>query len=260
MSKTYHHHVPPFSHKSGARIELHWNIVVPDSPIKPDLDGLWERARFIKLDNVEVLAFSPEDLFLHLCIYACSHLQTGLDLIPLFDLAELMKTSADTIDWSLLMERAASWGGRKCVYLMLLLVRDLLGEAPPDRIMPEMKPADYRPVFLDEALEQIFEASPPAQIMRLRIGLLLKIKKSKRIKNKISALFKAAFPSKEYLARFYSVSFSSPKIYLCRLFHPGRLIVRYILVLLRLFRRDQSAIKAVHQEHRVSEVSDWMFS
>jgi hypothetical protein len=79
--------------------------------------------------------------------------------------------------------------------------------------MPEMKPADYRPVFLDEALEQIFEASPPAQIMRLRIGLLLKIKKSKRIKNKISALFKAAFPSKEYLARFYSVSFSSPKIY-----------------------------------------------
>ncbi|MGD0781279.1 MAG: nucleotidyltransferase family protein [Candidatus Aminicenantales bacterium] len=260
MSKTYHHHLPPFTNKNGVMIELHWNIVTPDGPIKVDLDGLWERARFIKLDAVEVLSLSPEDLFLHLCIHACFHLQTGFDLIPLCDLAGLMKTPGDGIDWPVVMDRAARWGGRKCVYLMLLLVRDLLGAAPPERILSEMKPADYQPDFFDGALEQIFEGSPSDQVMRLRVGLLLKIKKSKGIRGKILVLLKAAFPSPEYLARFYSVPVSFPKIYSYYFFHLGGLMVHYTIVLLRLFRRNQSAVKAVRQERRRSAVSDWMFS
>jgi hypothetical protein len=255
-----YHNLPPFMNKSGAIIELHWNIVTPDSPIKVDLDGLWERACLIKVDNVEVRAFSPEDLFLHLCIHACFHLQTGLDLIPLCDMAGLIKTSADKIDWQIVIERATRWGGQKCVYLMLLLVRELLGVAPPDKIMSEIKPDDYQPVFFDEALEQIFDVNPSSQLIRIRIGSLSKIKKVKGIKGKVLALLKKAFPSRETLARMYPVSVSSPKIYLCYLFRLRRLIVYYTIVLLRLFRRDQSVIKAVHQAHRVSAVSDWMFS
>jgi hypothetical protein len=233
--------------------------VLPDSPINVDLDGLWERACLIKVDNVEVRAFSPEDLFLHLCIHACVHLQTGIDLIPFCDIAGLIKTSADKIDWQIVIERATRWGGHKCVYLMLLLVRELLGAAPPDKIMSEIKPDDYQSVFFDEALEQIFDVSPSGQRIGIRIGLPM-IKKVKGIKGKVLALLKLAFPSREHLARIYPVSVSSPKIYLCYLFRLGRLFVYYTIVLLRLFRRDQSVINAVHQAHRVSAVSDWMFS
>jgi hypothetical protein len=261
MLKTFHH-LPPFRNKSGAMIELHRNIVTPDSPIKVDLDGLWERACLIRVDNIDVRAFSPEDLFLHLCIHACVHLQTGIDLIPLCDLAGLIKTSADKIDWQIVIERATRWGGQKCVYLMLLLVRELLGAAPPEKIMSEIQPDDYQSVFFDEALEQIFDVdvSPSGQLIVVRIGQLSKIKKAKGIKGKVLALLKRAFPSRENLARIYPVSVSSPKIYLCYLFRLGRLIVYYTIVLLRLFRRDQSVIKAVHQAHRVSAVCDWMFS
>jgi len=254
------HHLPPFTNKSGAMIELHWNIVTPDSPIKVDLDGLWERACLIKVDHVEVLAFSPEDLFLHLCIHACFHLQTGLDLIPLCDMAGLIKTSADKIDWQIVIERAGRWGGQKCVYLMLLLVRELLGAAPPDKIMSEIKPDDYRSVFFDEALEQIFDVNPSGQLIVIGIDQLSKIKKVKGIKGKVWGLLKNAFPSRQYLALLYPVSVSSPKIYLCYLFRLGRLIVYFTIVLLRLFRRDQSVIKAVYQAHRASAVSAWMFS
>ena len=254
------HHLPPFTNKNGAMIELHWNIVTPDNPIKVDLDGLWERACLIIINNVEVLAFSPEDLFLHLCIHACVHLPIGLSLIHLCDIAGLIKTSADKIDWPVVIERAARWGGQNCVYLMLLLVRELLGVAPPDKIMSEIKPDDYRSVFLDEVLEQIFDLSPLSQLMRTRIGSLLKIKKAKGMKGKVLALFKKAFPSREYLTRQYSVSVSSPKIYLCYLYRLGRLIAAYAIVFLRLFRRDPSVIKAAHQAHRLSAVSDWMFS
>jgi len=271
LRKTYPH-LPPFLNKNGAMIELHWNIVAPDSPIKADLDGLWKRARLFKLDHVEVRAFSPEDLFLHLCIHACVHLQTGLDLIPLCDMAGLIRTSADKIDWPIVIERAARWGGQKCVYLMLLLVRELLGAAPPDKIMSELKPDDYRSVFFDEALKQILdrspeinvvsgpEVNPPGQLIAVTIGRLSKIKKIKGTKGKALALVKKAFPSRENLAGKYPVSVSSPKIYMYYFFRLGRLLVSYTIVLFRLFRRDPSVIQAVHQAHRVSAVSDWMFS
>ncbi len=258
MIKTFRH-LPPFTNKSGTIIDLHQNIVNPHSPIKVDLDGLWERACLIKVDNVEVRAFSPEDLFLHLCIHAYDHLQTGMDLIPLCDMAGLIKTSADKIDWQIVIERATRWSGQKCVYLMLLLVRELLGAAPPDKIMSEIKPDDYQSVFFDEALEQIFDVSSSGQLTN-RLGVLSKIKRVRGIKGKFLALLKGAFPSRKDLARFYPVSISSPKIYLCYLFHLGRLTVYFTIVLLRLFRRDQSVIKAVHQVHRMSAISDWMFS
>jgi hypothetical protein len=255
-----YHHLPPFTNPSGVMIEIHWNIVTPDSAIKVDLGGLWERASVIRVYKGEALAFSPEDLFLHLCIHACFHLQTGLGLLPLCDMARLIKTSAVPIDWPILVERAARWGGQKCVYLMLLLVRELMGAAPPDQIISDMEPDDYQPVYLDQTLEQIFTGYPSGQLLRKNIGQLAKINKAKGMKGKCSVLFKAAFPSREYLATIYPLSISSPKIYLRYLFRLARLIVHYALVLLRLFRHDQSALKAVHQEHRVSAVSDWLFS
>jgi hypothetical protein len=259
---TIQHHLPPFTNKSGAMIELHWNIVSPDSPIQVDLDGLWERACLINVDHVEVRAFSPEDLFLHLCIHACFHLQTiychGLDLIPFCDMAGLIKTSSEKIDWQIVLERAARWGSQKCVYLMLRLVRELLGASPPEEIMAEIKPDDFRSVYFEEALEQIFDVGPSSHLIR-RIGRLSKIKKAKGMKGKVSALFKEAFPSREYLAGIYPVPVSSPKICLGYLSRLGRLMIYYI-ALLRLSRRDQSVKKAVQQAHRASEVSDWMFS
>ena len=266
-------HLPYFMNKSGTIIELHWNIVDSDIPIKVDLNGLWKRACLIKVDNVEVRVFSPEDLLLHLCIHACSHLQYAIDLIPFCDVAGLIKTSGDKIDWQIVIERATRWGGQKCVYLMLLLVRELLGAAPPDKIMSEIKPDDYQPVFFDEALEQIFDLSLDIlsnvackkvnlsdQVLTRTMGQLSKIRKVKGIKGKVLALLKKAFPSREYLTHLYPVSGSSPKIYLCYLFRLGNLTVYYTIVLLRLFRRDQSVIKAVHRAHRVTAVCDWMFS
>jgi hypothetical protein len=259
MLKTYHH-LPSFTNKSGTIIELHWNIVTLDSPIKVDLEGLWARSGLIKVDNTEVCVFSAEDLFLHLCVHAGFHLQTVLDLIPFCDMAGLMKTCADKIDWQIVINRATRWGARKCVYLMLLLVRELLGAAPPDKILSQIKPTDYQPAFFEEVLEQILDEKPSGQQIRRRIGKLAKIKKVKGIKGKVSAFLKGAFPSRAHMARIYPIAVSSPKIYLCYLFRLGRLLVYYIKMLLRLFHHDQAVIKAIDQEQRVSAVSDWMFS
>jgi len=256
------HHSPPFTNKSGTVIELHWNIVAPDGPVKVDVDGLWERACLVTVGDVEVRTLSPEDLFLHLCVHACRHLQDGLGLIQLCDIAGLVKTSVDKIDWQVVVGRAARWGARKCVYLMLLLVRDLLGAALPEKIMSGMKPDGYQPVFLDAARAQIFEASPEVPLVTItrRVGQLSEIKNAGGLKGKALVFLEKGFPSKAYLSRMYRVPVSSPKIYLCCFFRLCRLMACYTGTLLRLSARDQSAVEAVRQSQRAGVVSAWLFS
>ncbi len=255
-----HHHLPPFTNNRGTIIELHWNIIPPDNKIKPDIEGLWERADLIKLNNFNVFCLSEEDLFLHLCIHACVHLQTGIDLIPFCDIAALIKKSGDKIDWKIIRERSFGWGGQKCVYLILLMVSEILGVKLSEKIMSGLKPIDYKNVFFEEALEQLFEINPTSQQTVNRIGEFFQIIKIEGLKAKINLLLKKAFPSKEILSRFYPVSVSSRKIYLCYLFRLKRLVIYYSKILFHLILRDKSVMKALYQSNRGEAVSAWMFS
>lgn len=255
-----HHHLPPFTSKSGTIIELHWNIVSLHCPIKVDINGLWESACLIKEDDAAVRVLSLEDLFLHICIHACFNLQTGIDLIPFCDMAGLIRTFADKIDWQIVIERATRWGAQKGVYLMLLLVRELLGVSAPDKIMSELKPDDYQAVFFDKALEQIFDANPSGQFVRKRFGILVKIKKIDSIKGMVLAFLKGVFPSREYLASIYPIPLSSPKIYLYYFVRLGRISAHFFWALLHLLRRDQAVLKEYRDGTWMSAVSDWMFS
>ncbi len=256
----FHHHLPSFTSKNGTIIELHWNIVSVYCPVKVDIDGLWARASLIKEDYGVARIFSWEDQFLHVCIHACFHLGSGIDLLPFCDMAGLIRVSADQMDWQIVIARATRWGAQKGLYLMLCLVRELLGATVPDHIMAELKPADYQPAFFEKAMAQIFDANPSGQLFRKRIGRLLNIKKQKSIKEKVFALFRGAFPSREYLASITPISPSSPKIVLYYLVRLGRLTVFYFLALFHLLRRDQAVLKEYQEGNWMSAVSDWMFS
>ncbi len=255
-----HCHLPPFANTGGTMIELHWDIVESGGPLRTDLDGLWKRACPIEIRHVAARALSPEDLLLHLCLHAWYHLRTGMDLIPFCDIAALMKASGEGFDWRIAGERADRWGARKCVYLMLLLVRDLLGAAPPDRILSEMKPDDYRTSFFDEALEQLFDVSASGQLMKRRIIELAKISKARGLRGKATAFYRGAFPSRDYLARFDPILASSPKLYRYYFFRLGRLLAYAARVLFRRTRRDPTTVTALDQAHRMRAVSRWMFS
>jgi hypothetical protein len=144
--------------------------------------------------------------------------------------------------------------------LMLLLVRELLGATPPENIMLEMKPDDYRASALEEALDQFIDVSPAGQLTGRRISGLLAIKTAKGIRLKLLAIIRTAFPPRVNMALIYPVSASSPKILFCYMLRLGRIMAHLARVLLRLMRRDRSVMKDVHQAIRVSAVSDWMFS
>ncbi|MBU4577169.1 MAG: nucleotidyltransferase family protein [Desulfarculus sp.] len=254
-----HHHLPPFTNARGTTIELHWNIVTPDSPIRVNIEELWERAGLVNICDIEVGVLSPEDLFLHLCTHACSHIKSGFPLISLCDISGLLKRSGDNFDWQLAIGKSYQWGSNRCVYLMLLLAQKLLELAPPNNVMANLKPNDFQHYFVNEIEEHIFNISPLDPLLGLANDQFAKIKKIKGVKGKARAVLKRAFPPREDIVRTYSVDISNPKIYLCYLMRIRHILTYYAVVQLGLFRRDQSVKQSVNQAHRVNTIFKWIF-
>ncbi|MBV1714831.1 MAG: nucleotidyltransferase family protein [Desulfarculus sp.] len=254
-----HHHLPPFTNARGTTIELHWDIVTPDSTIKVNTEGLWERACLVNICDVEVGVLSPEDLFLHLCTHACSHIKSGFPLISLCDISRLIKRSGGKFDWQLAIDKSYQWGANRCVYLMLLLAQEMLGITPPNNVMANLKPNDFQRYFANEIKEHIFNISPLDPLLGLANDQFAKIKRIKGVKGKAKAVLKRAFPPREDIARTYAVAISSPRLYLCYLLRIWHIIAYYTVVQLGLFRRDQSVKRSVNQAHRVNTIFKWIF-
>ena len=72
----------------GAGIDLCWTFDVPGGRSRLDTACLWDRARPATIAGVEVLALSPEDLLLHLCLHAAHRHGLGDGLRPLCDVCE----------------------------------------------------------------------------------------------------------------------------------------------------------------------------
>ena len=252
-----HHHLPPFTNQSGTQIELHWTLFDPGGPIHIDRDGLWERSVPVNEGDVEFRVLSPEDTCLHLCIHAALHLQTGLGMMPLCDIVGLIRTSSGALDWQVLSARAAQWGGGRCVYLILLMVREWLGVSAPEDSLHAMRPDDFQSAYLKAAMEQILEVRPSGPLIGVRISLQ-KLDQEKGIKRKVCTVVRHIWPVKEKLARQYSVSQSSPKLLLCYAYRAGHLLVYGARMLTLLFRRDQSLVKGVRLVYRGTAVSNWM--
>jgi hypothetical protein len=86
LCATTRHHLPQVVIRDLA-IEVHWTIASPTGPVRIDAAGLWDRAHPATVAGVEVLALSPEDLLLHLCLhFGYQHRLTGLK--SLCDVAE----------------------------------------------------------------------------------------------------------------------------------------------------------------------------
>jgi hypothetical protein len=123
----------PFMHDSnGLRVDLHWKIGPEyfSFPLKPE--RLWERLEPTSLAGKEVLALSPEDLLLILCMHGTKHLWQALELICA--VGEMIRVS-EGLNWARIMEQARELGGERMLFLGLFLASNLLGATPPDEVL-----------------------------------------------------------------------------------------------------------------------------
>lgn len=132
--------------------ELHWTITSATDPFSIDDAGLWERARPASIAGVEVLALSPEDLILHLCLHLC-HSDWLAGLRPLCDVAEAIHRYGSDTDWAAVAERAREWGAARYVALPLRLAQALLGAEVHDDVIERLVPGGIDPRVLQAATE-----------------------------------------------------------------------------------------------------------
>ncbi len=134
------HQLPTFV-LDAVQIEIHWSIEDDESPFAIDSDGLWKRACQRSVAGQPALALCPEDLLLHLCLhttYAHGWLQFGGGLRSFYDIAAVIGHYADRFDWGAFVLRANAWRCRNCALLTLLLARDLMGAAVPERALDQL--------------------------------------------------------------------------------------------------------------------------
>jgi len=85
--------------------DAHWALGCAGTYLdRLDIKGMWQRARREKVAGVDALILSPEDLLIYLCLHLYKHLPYN-SLTSACDIAELLKQSADQIDWEAFISR-----------------------------------------------------------------------------------------------------------------------------------------------------------
>ena len=238
-------------------VEVHWQLLPSLHRLNIDHDGLWERSRPATIAGTEVAVLCPEDVLLYLCLHTCKHL-FEMGLKPFLDIAEAVRYFGNEIDWKKVEMCGRQWGAERCVYLTLRLARELAEASVPDDLMRAIKPSDFDERFVVLAMERVFaygqwhadgvELSPK----------LAQLWGSNRVLNKVALLLRRALPSREEMARTYSASPDSIRIYG---YYPVRikaLMMRHGRQVWRLLRRNEATRGLAEQENKMTLLGEWL--
>jgi hypothetical protein len=158
-------------------VELQWSVAPRYFAAPLDLEVMFERLDTLRLGGQEVPTFSPEDLFLMLCIHGAKHLWGRLAWVC--DLHELGKHHG--ISWERLTARASSAGALRMLLLGALLSRDLLGsELPATMARSIEEDRDVRAVGLEIERTLVGSRRHPLttlEMQRLQLRLRLGIER-----------------------------------------------------------------------------------
>ena len=116
---------------SGTLIEFQWAIVPRYFSLPLGTEQLWQGLRTIQIGGVDVLALSPENLLLVLCIHGGKHQWNRL--VWLSDIAEIIQLHAD-LDWDYAVRQARVHRAERMLLLGLSLTHTVFGTVLPENI------------------------------------------------------------------------------------------------------------------------------
>jgi hypothetical protein len=138
----------------STNIDLHWHFLYFESlrqaaPIR--MEEVFERARTVDVQGVNVATTDPADTLIHLAMHAC--LSGGGRLVWMKDLEQAVRN--DPPPWDEVTRRATAWRVNLFVGQMLLRSRGLLDTPVPDEVIRELVPTSAWRVTV-KALDQAF--------------------------------------------------------------------------------------------------------
>jgi Uncharacterised nucleotidyltransferase len=241
-----HRHLAPFIKEGAPPIELH-RTIDNSGRFRFEMEDLWKRARPLHIAGVEVLALSPEDLLLHLCLHAGVQHGFRVPLKHIYDIAAMIQCFSQELDWRKLVEAAELWGMKKAGYYALAVAQDLLGAPVPAEALAGLKTleCDDRMVTVirDYVLLQFAYPAPSG------IGAMVRARGSGE---RLRALIRSVFPPLARLREIYALQPGSRIAYGYYLFRPWDLLARRGSFLLQLASRDSGARLALSLEKKAS--------
>lgn len=128
------------SEDGRVNIDLHRQITPRFFSFSLNFDELWKRLQPVSLTGASVLTLSPEDSLLILCVYLARDCwQHQERLIQICDIAELLRTYQEQIDWEQLLKQATELGSQRMLFLGLFLAHTLLEAAIPEEIWQKIQ-------------------------------------------------------------------------------------------------------------------------
>lgn len=130
------HDLQFFNSEKNIILELHWNVssLFLYLPISEDRFLDMENLDHFNINNKSIVTFSPEDMFLILCIHNASHYWSRLSWVC--DISEFVKCYK--LKWSSIIEKANSQGVMNIVLINLYLAKDLLDLDLPEIILNKL--------------------------------------------------------------------------------------------------------------------------
>jgi hypothetical protein len=114
-----------------APIEPHWALCPRTLSVDLDYDGMWRRAIEVPLHRRTVLCLAPEDTLIALALHGAKDEWSRLQGIC--DIAQFILVTP-ALAWDGVIDRAREQGVLRILILALLLARDLVGTALPERV------------------------------------------------------------------------------------------------------------------------------
>jgi hypothetical protein len=246
-------HLERLKRTGAVPVEIHWNIMPPESPFNIDIDGMWERAREAQLGGFKVLVLSPEDLILHLCLHVSYNHHFSSRLGHIYDIFEALRYYKNEIDWRRLFTTANAWNARTFVYSALSLSRIMLGAEIPLDALKVFKPDNFEEQILDIVYEYILSTSPldlPSTFRDLlrRDGPL----------DRATYLLRGLFPPMATLRKLFSLPVDSRTAYLYYFVRPFDVLIRHGKSMLMMAFKSKEARFSVERERKKIFIERWV--
>lgn len=123
----------------AACIDVHWTLF--DSPYYQDriaMDWFWNTAQPVSIAGVPTLMLGPEALLIHLCGHLALH-HGASGLLWWHDIAEVLSTCRDELDWAELLAKTRVYGLALPVCTVLTGVAEEWGVSVPGDVLPALR-------------------------------------------------------------------------------------------------------------------------
>jgi hypothetical protein len=125
------------SEDGQTRVELHWRFSGTHFDLPVNMNYLWGRLETVTLAGYSVRSLPLDVLLMYLTMHGSRH---GWErLIWICDIAELLRTHRQDVDWTSLLAQSGLLGNKRNLLLGLHLANDLLGAKLPEEVVPEIE-------------------------------------------------------------------------------------------------------------------------